>query len=83
MSVKKKYLSAWGVPSKPYYVLIETAGQCDMHDEEKLKTLFNAMKDKGLILDGQIGPLNYDDPTFVEVGRGLQAGQVRGVGWVV
>ncbi|XP_043241872.1 D-2-hydroxyglutarate dehydrogenase, mitochondrial-like [Amphibalanus amphitrite] len=66
MSVKKKYLSAWGVPSKPFYVLIETAGQCDMHDEEKLKTLFNALKDKELILDGQIGPLNYDDPTFVE-----------------
>jgi len=66
MSVKKKYLSVWGVPSKPFYVLIETAGQCDIHDEEKLKGLFNALKDKRLILDGQIGPLNYDDPIFVE-----------------
>ncbi|XP_037077390.1 D-2-hydroxyglutarate dehydrogenase, mitochondrial-like [Pollicipes pollicipes] len=66
MTVKKKYLSVWGVPSKPYYVLIETAGQCDTHDEEKLRRLFNALKDKQLIMDGQIGPLNYDDPTFVE-----------------
>jgi len=66
MSVKQKHLTMWGVPSKPYYVLIETAGHCDMHDEEKLKFLFNLLKDKELILDGQIGPLNYDDPSFVE-----------------
>ncbi|XP_043237977.1 D-2-hydroxyglutarate dehydrogenase, mitochondrial-like [Amphibalanus amphitrite] len=66
MSVKQKHLTMWGVPSKPYYVLIETAGHCDMHDEEKLKFLFNLLKDKDLIMDGQIGPLNYDDPTFVE-----------------
>lgn len=66
MSVKQKHLTMWGVPNKPYYVLIETAGHCDLHDEEKLKFLFNMLKDKRLIMDGQIGPLNYDDPTFVE-----------------
>ena len=67
MSVKQKHLTMWGVPSKPYYVLIETAGHSDLHDEEKLKFLFNMLKDRRLVMDGQIGPLNYDDPTFVEV----------------
>lgn len=66
MSVKWNYLTMWGIPNQPFYILIETSGAYDPHDEAKLTSLFNVLKEKQLIADGTVGPLNRDDPKFVE-----------------
>ncbi|XP_053602261.1 D-2-hydroxyglutarate dehydrogenase, mitochondrial-like isoform X2 [Plodia interpunctella] len=42
------------IPEFPFYVLIETHGSNDAHDEEKLNNFLKKEMDNGLILDGTI-----------------------------
>lgn len=53
-SHKINFCFSFPIPEHPFYVLVETHGSDEVHDEEKLTRFLKKEMESGLILDGTV-----------------------------